>query len=210
LTTDRTFVLGTDRLFREWGYVAMSRGRISNRMYAVVGEPIARDEFAPARRKLRPLEDLVDRLERPDRQLTTTDEAYAAEYAALSDPALRGQLEQLRAARRDKLDDPELRARVAMAREELHRRAAFLGRAAALDPPQHLEQLGLLPDGVAARQRWQKAADAVEKYRVETGVQDHSSPLGERPRDASQLVLWRDAQREVGRQRDSERGISRE
>ena len=49
LTTDRTFVLGTDRLFREWGYVAMSRGRLSNRMYAVVGEPrVARDEFAPS------------------------------------------------------------------------------------------------------------------------------------------------------------------
>ena len=99
LTTDRTFVLGTDRLFREWGYVAMSRGRLSNRMYAVVGEPIAREEFAPARRQRRPLEDLVDRLERPERQLTTIDEAYAAEYAALSDPALRGQLAQLRLAR---------------------------------------------------------------------------------------------------------------
>jgi hypothetical protein len=174
-------VLGTDRLFREWGYVAMSRGRLSNRMYAVVGEPIARDEFAPARRKLRPLEDLVDRLERPDRQLTTTDEAYAAEYAALSDPALRGQLAQLRAARRQDRDAPELRARVAMAREELHRRGAILSRAAALDPPEHLEQLGLLPDGVASRQRWQKAASAVEKYRLEFETDPPGTQPGEPP-----------------------------
>jgi conjugative relaxase-like TrwC/TraI family protein len=210
LTTDRTFVLGTDRLFREWGYVAMSRGRLSNRMYAVVGEPIARDEFAPARRQIRPLEDLVDRLERPDRQLTTTDEAYAAEYAALSDPALRGQLAQLRAARFRDRSDPELRARVAMARDELHRRAAILSRAAALDAPGHLEQLGLVPDGHQARHGWESAAGAIEEYRIEFGVDDAASPLGARPENPGQLVRWRDAQREAGRQRGVDRGISRD
>ena len=35
LTTDRTWVLGSDEIYREWGYVAMSRGRDSNRMYVV-------------------------------------------------------------------------------------------------------------------------------------------------------------------------------
>jgi len=210
LTTDRTFVLGTDRLFREWDYVAMSRGRLSNRMYAVVGEPSDRDEFAPTRRRFRPLEDLVDRLERPDRQLTTTDEAYAAEFAAPSDPALRGRLTQLRVARLSDPTDPELRARVALAREELHRRAAVLGRAAALDAPGHLEQLGLVPDSPRGRRQWEGAAGAVEAYRLEFGVQDRRSPLGERPESPTQLVLWRDAQRELGRQRDSDRGISRD
>src|SRR5262249_39115171 len=61
LTTDRTFVLGTNRLFREWGYVAMSRGRFSNQMYAVVGEPSAREEFAPVSKRRPPLSDLVGR-----------------------------------------------------------------------------------------------------------------------------------------------------
>ena len=152
LTTDRTFVLGTDRLFREWGYVAMSRGRLSNRMYAVVGEPSARDEFAPSRRRRPPLDDLVDRLERPDRQLATVDEHYAAEYAALSDPALQGQLALLREARARDRSDPELRARVALAREEVHRRAARLGRTAALAAPAHLTPLGEAPDGLVGAQ----------------------------------------------------------
>ncbi|MDX1659834.1 MAG: MobF family relaxase, partial [Nitriliruptorales bacterium] len=33
LTVDQAFVLGSDRLYREWGYVALSRGRTSNRLY---------------------------------------------------------------------------------------------------------------------------------------------------------------------------------
>ncbi len=33
LTVDHAFVLGSDLLYREWGYVAMSRGRHTNRLY---------------------------------------------------------------------------------------------------------------------------------------------------------------------------------
>ncbi|MDP8930315.1 MAG: relaxase domain-containing protein, partial [Actinomycetota bacterium] len=33
LTVDHTFVLGSPELYREWGYVALSRGRESNRLY---------------------------------------------------------------------------------------------------------------------------------------------------------------------------------
>ncbi|GAC1340171.1 MAG: MobF family relaxase [Candidatus Dormibacteria bacterium] len=35
MTTERAFVLGDDTVYREWGYVAMSRGREENRLYAV-------------------------------------------------------------------------------------------------------------------------------------------------------------------------------
>jgi conjugative relaxase-like TrwC/TraI family protein len=35
LTCDRAFVLGTEDLYREMGYVAMSRGRLSNELYAI-------------------------------------------------------------------------------------------------------------------------------------------------------------------------------
>jgi hypothetical protein len=178
----------------------MSQGRLSNRMYAVVGEPLARDEFAPARKGRCPLEDLVDRLERPDRQLATFDERYAAEYVALSDPALRGQLEQLRDARTRERGNPELRARVALAREELYRRAARLSRAAALDAPYHLESLGPAPDGLRDRRRWVDSATAIEAYRIEFGVDDPASALGPRPDNAPQLIAWREAQRDAGRQ----------
>jgi len=33
LTCDHTYTLGTEALYREWGYVAMSRGRLSNQLY---------------------------------------------------------------------------------------------------------------------------------------------------------------------------------
>ena len=33
LTCDHTYTLGTETLYREWGYVAMSRGRMSNQLY---------------------------------------------------------------------------------------------------------------------------------------------------------------------------------
>jgi hypothetical protein len=33
LTCDATFVLGSDEIYREWGYVALSRGRNDNRLY---------------------------------------------------------------------------------------------------------------------------------------------------------------------------------
>jgi hypothetical protein len=36
LTVDHTYVLGSEALYREWGYVAMSRGRHTNRLYQTV------------------------------------------------------------------------------------------------------------------------------------------------------------------------------
>jgi Ti-type conjugative transfer relaxase TraA len=36
LTVDHTYVLGSEALYREWGYVALSRGRQSNRLYQTV------------------------------------------------------------------------------------------------------------------------------------------------------------------------------
>jgi conjugative relaxase-like TrwC/TraI family protein len=38
MTCDRAFVLGTDELYREWGYVAMSRARLESRLYVAVGD----------------------------------------------------------------------------------------------------------------------------------------------------------------------------
>ncbi len=42
MTTGRTFTLGTDSLSGEEGYVALSRGRVANHLYAVVPTPPAR------------------------------------------------------------------------------------------------------------------------------------------------------------------------
>ena len=43
LTVDHTFVLGSDALYREWGYVAMSRGRRTNQLYVHTTDDIQPD-----------------------------------------------------------------------------------------------------------------------------------------------------------------------
>jgi ATP-dependent exoDNAse (exonuclease V) alpha subunit len=72
MTVDRALVLGTDTLFQEWGYVAMSRGRSMNRFYAVAGSP-ERDEFAPAEASRDPIADITAALERSRAELMATD-----------------------------------------------------------------------------------------------------------------------------------------
>ena len=44
LTCDRAFTLGTDNLYREQGYVAMSRGRLGNHLYVAGPRPIDPDD----------------------------------------------------------------------------------------------------------------------------------------------------------------------
>jgi hypothetical protein len=59
LAVDRTFVLATEGMTQEWGYVAMSRGRDSNRLYVSARGDGLRAEFAPTDCQL---EDPVARL----------------------------------------------------------------------------------------------------------------------------------------------------
>jgi len=64
MTTDRAFVLGDDSLYREWGYVAMSRGREENRLYVVMGDGCGRDEVGGAIDRPYEVDQLVASLER--------------------------------------------------------------------------------------------------------------------------------------------------
>jgi conjugative relaxase-like TrwC/TraI family protein len=50
LTVDRAFVLATEDTSREWLYMAMSRGRLENRIYGATAAARERDEIAPAER----------------------------------------------------------------------------------------------------------------------------------------------------------------
>ncbi len=48
MTTDRAFVLATDELYKEWAYVAMSRGRLDNKLYTTVDDhPLAEELDVP-------------------------------------------------------------------------------------------------------------------------------------------------------------------
>jgi hypothetical protein len=73
LTVDHTFVLGSPELYREWGYVALSRGRQTNRLYlATVDEPDDLHHHTPE-----PVVDqtaaLTSRLQRSRAQQPVTD-----------------------------------------------------------------------------------------------------------------------------------------
>lgn len=64
MTTDRAFVLGDDSMYREWGYVAMSRGREENRLYVVMGDGCGRDDVGGAIERPYEVDQLVRSLER--------------------------------------------------------------------------------------------------------------------------------------------------
>lgn len=80
LTCRRTFVLATDQLSREWGYVALSRGTDSNHLYVIEGEAPDRLEYAPGSpRHSDPRAALVAGLGRSDAQRLAADSAPAPE-----------------------------------------------------------------------------------------------------------------------------------
>lgn len=93
MTTGRAFVLGTEDLYREWGYVALSRGRAENRLYVVAPEPPDRDEIAPPEPGRDPLDAITDALRRSRMQEMAVDVSARAEIARLPTP----QLSELRA-----------------------------------------------------------------------------------------------------------------
>jgi ATP-dependent exoDNAse (exonuclease V) alpha subunit len=70
MTCDRAFVLVTSEASREWCYTALSRGRQSNRIYAVAPED-ERLEYAPTRGRRRDV--LADAFSRSDAQTLASD-----------------------------------------------------------------------------------------------------------------------------------------
>ncbi len=95
MTTGRAFVLGTEELYREWGYVALSRGRIENRLYVVAPEPHERDEYAPHEPRREPLEAITSALARSRAQHMALDVDEQLRLAALPSNELRGRLDEL-------------------------------------------------------------------------------------------------------------------
>jgi conjugative relaxase-like TrwC/TraI family protein len=73
-TVARAYVLGSEAAYREWGYVAMSRGRQLNRFYVVGRGSLERDEFAPMDRQGEPLDRLRAALARSRAERLASDE----------------------------------------------------------------------------------------------------------------------------------------
>ncbi len=104
MTTDRALVLGDESLYREWGYVAMSRGREENRLYVVMGDGCGRDEVGGAVDRPVAVDELVRSLERSRAKSMAFDphaDVASADTASLRTD-LAGIYEQLSAGPRDR------------------------------------------------------------------------------------------------------------
>jgi len=83
MTCRETFILATDQLTREAGYVALSRGRKSNRLYALAPTAAEREEYAPTQRDKRDARSaLIDGLQRSRAQTLASDTARPSPRAA--------------------------------------------------------------------------------------------------------------------------------
>jgi conjugative relaxase-like TrwC/TraI family protein len=97
MTTDRAFVLGSEDLYREWGYTAMSRGRQENKLYLVVGEnPLADELEVLGQPKRDPVAGIVQAFGRSRAKMLALDHLATARAmaAALPDAELRSRVDQ--------------------------------------------------------------------------------------------------------------------
>jgi conjugative relaxase-like TrwC/TraI family protein len=217
MTVDRALVLGTDALFQEWGYVAMSRGRLVNRFYAVAGSP-ERNEFAPAERHRTAIDDIARALERSRAELMATDTGWWQQLRTERDGDLD---ERARALRREGAADA-----VASIRELRRLRAAGADLVAAT-PAERSLVAGRAADFRAmtanAEERLSEAdIDAVARLRcVEQELERRErlaasgrrlvappamlEAIGPRPERPAELDRWRRRVADTGRSAVSER-----
>ena len=208
-TVDQALVLGSDALYREWGYVAMSRARHTNRLYLVAGEPELED---PLRRDdvRHPVDRAVRTLARSKRQISATDASTHSSIAAMSLPQLRdrvreldreAQADQRRARRQRALQGRDARSgkqpspglpeppdsrdeERALLRAEVERRTQEHSLGLMLDPPRYLtHELGPVPDELVARRRWRAAAREIATLRDQIGCSNHNRALPKMIRD---------------------------
>lgn len=203
-TYDRTLFLGDDRLYRQAGYTALSRGRARNDLYlVVVDDDRDRDveldqhgtvaDDAPAVR-------LARSLGRDGAKTLATNEAAATRAAVVRAPL--GELW----AEHDGLahtpvpmrrrGDPrpveahQRRRRLEQLTRSIDQRTAQAGRAAEIERPEHVVALiGPPPVDDAGRQQWRDAAGAVESYQARWG----SSPVLDTDMAGAEQVAHRDA-----------------
>jgi hypothetical protein len=258
LTCEHTYTLGTETLYREWGYVAMSRGRLTNQLYH--GPAGDHDEALHHHVHHADSPDLTSRLRRSRTEEPVTPEIaqlasswratlrWLASKAVQQQPHLlaehhRTSQERAAVARRiDTLERQQARAVGPALRRRAHTRRAALAdelerqrdRLARLDhtlgqldqrlgrlpaseqiaaartqlreldtqlrhharirtchltaaPPPYLHTvLGPRPPGPVDRDRWERAATAIEDHRLRWHITDPDHPLGAEPADQRQ------------------------
>lgn len=184
MTTDRAFVLGTDELYREWGYVAMSRARLETRLYIATGAPQDRDLDLRSSPPDDPAAELARWLERSRGKYLALDQRSTVSF----DPASTSVPPPLRPtpaavpSTRDWGDERPLDAC-----------GGSVGRATRLedDPPRYVvAELGGRPVSPAAQALWRTAAARIQDYRSRYSIDDPKRPLGHQPQEPGQRVDW--------------------
>jgi hypothetical protein len=183
LTCETTFVLADDTTYREWGYVAMSRGRTQNRLYLVEepGEPDPPDDASHPRvlqtDEREPDERLAAELQRSHRQAMALDhlretdrvEGGGSHAAVFAPPAWARSLLGERPRDRD-----ACRVWLDAVKTVQDYRAAH----GVTDPEQ---PLGARPDGTVARDAYQQALHVLldARRRLATQQPEPATPAQE-------------------------------
>ncbi|MPZ69908.1 MAG: relaxase domain-containing protein [Actinobacteria bacterium] len=95
MTTDRALVLGDESMYREWGYVAMSRGREENRLYVVMGDGCGRDEVGGTVERPYVLDELTRALERSKAKSLASDLGEERDIARIDRATLQAERERI-------------------------------------------------------------------------------------------------------------------
>ncbi len=125
MTADRAFVLGDEAIYREWGYVALSRGRADNRLYVVAAELNPTDDTGHGRMLASASERLM--LDMVRRALTDSHQQQLAlkDFEAVAGPLHMTEPPSPPSPPPKELDDAALRAAAAAAKEALEHREPF-------------------------------------------------------------------------------------
>ncbi|MFN2556552.1 MAG: hypothetical protein ABR592_06695, partial [Nitriliruptorales bacterium] len=103
LTVDQAFVLGSAELYREWGYVALSRGRDSNRLYMHPASIDPDGVMHGHQRGSEPLQDVIAALHRSRAEIAATVHGVDPEELGARWRELRMRLETADAGHRAEL-----------------------------------------------------------------------------------------------------------
>lgn len=164
-TTERTFVLADEHLYREAGYVALSRGRHRNDLYTAAGRDDTLEQHGP--RGADPGDRLTEGLRRSRAQHAATIATAVIGLPGRTVADLEAERRELAAGRYD----PQRRRRIDLVGRLIEQRTRALGVWALEYPgPEHLHYLGPAPRQPDRRAEWARAAGELSAYRERHGI----------------------------------------
>jgi conjugative relaxase-like TrwC/TraI family protein len=185
-TFDRALLLGDDRLYRQAGYTALSRGRQRNDVYLVVDDDrehdpeLARHGQAPPDE---PVARAVRALTRDGAKVMALDEREPVDgrrWPSLAELWVERDAHAGLGTGDHRIEELD---------EAIAVRIRFAGRAAEIErPPALVDRLGEPPTSLHQRDLWRAAAGAIQSYEARWGI-SHSAAM---PVDApiEQLDSW--------------------